>query len=81
MKPDPSLSSLITGDNKYYISLLESSSAYYIAKRNARKEWINGNQKGLENARTKFSHFLFQIDYQMQHFLHGECMSMSGLHQ
>lgn len=68
--------------NKYYAQLLESSSAYYIAKKNARKAWINGDEKGMENARTKFSHYLFQIDYERHHFfLDGQKISMSGLHQ
>lgn len=67
--------------NKYYLRLLESSSAYYVAKKNARKAWINGDEKGIENARIKFSHYLYQIDYQTHHFLDGQPMSMSGLHQ
>jgi hypothetical protein len=66
---------------KFYVNLLESSSAYYVAKRTARKDWINGDRKGMEDARTKFSHFLHQIDYQTQHFLNGQKMAMSGLHQ
>ena len=66
---------------RHYTNLLESSSAYYLAKKNARKAWINGDKKGMEHARIKFSNYLFQIDYQMKHFQIGEHITMSGLHQ
>ena len=65
----------------HYINHLEASSAYYTAKKNAKKAWINGDNKGIENARIKFSNYLFQIDYQMHHFSQGQNLSMAGLHQ
>ena len=65
----------------HYIHHLERSSAYYTAKKSARKAWINGDKNEIENARSKFSHYLFQIDYQTNHYSQGENMSMTGLHQ
>lgn len=67
--------------NKYYLGLLQSSSLYYLAKKSARNSWMKGDKTGMENAKIKFSYYLYQLDYELHHFLHGPLMSMSGLHQ